>query len=66
MAKALYYDPYRLAAFSTLRKLATAAKSKSKRDIEAWYLKQDVYTLYRPVRKRFPGNPYKVVNVMDV
>ena len=36
------------------------------RDIEAWLLKQDVYTLPQPVRKRFSRNPYNVTNVMDV
>jgi len=35
-------------------------------DIKAWLLKQDAYTLHRPVRKRFPRNPYSVNNINDV
>ena len=65
VARALYYDLSSPPAFSTLRKLAAASKAKSKRDIEAWLLKQDSYTAHRPVRKRFPRNPYNVTNVMD-
>ena len=66
MAKALYFETSNPAAFSTLRKLAASAKSKSKRNIEAWLLRQEVYTLHRPVCKRFPRNPYNITNVMDV
>ena len=61
MAKVLYYDPSSPTAFSTLRKLAAVANSKSKSDIESWLLKQDVYTLHR-----FPRNPHNVRNVMEV
>ena len=68
MARALYYDPDRPSAFSTLQKHVAASKSKSTKhgDIEAWLLKQDAYTMQRLVRKRFPRNPYKVTNLMDV
>jgi transposase InsO family protein len=38
----------------------------SRGDIEDWLLKQDAYTMHRPVRKRFPRNPYSVDNIMDV
>ena len=69
----LYYDFARPSAFSTLRKLRLAtAGMKGKPPppsadvIKAWLEKQDVYTLHRPVRKRFTSNPYAVSNVMFV
>ena len=65
-AKVMFYSPSRPSAFSTVQKLAAAMKSKSKLDIKSWLLKQDAYILHRPVRKRFPRNPYTVTNVMDV
>jgi hypothetical protein len=71
--RSLYYDPAKPSAFSTLNKVAAAVadnetKNKGKRkktkhsrdDIEACLLKQDAYTMHRPVRKRFPRNPYSV------
>jgi len=33
--------------------------------MSAWLEKQDTYTLQRNVKKRFAGNPYSVINVMD-
>jgi hypothetical protein len=41
-------------------------KNHARDDIEAWLLKQDAYTMHRPVRKRFPRNPYSVNNIMDM
>jgi hypothetical protein len=65
--------------FQPLNKLAAAVadnetKNKGKRkkdkhardEIDAWLLKQNAYTMHRPVRKRFPRNPYSVNNIMDV
>ena len=52
-------------AFSTAGKLAAASKSKSRRSVEAWLLHQHAYTPHRPVRKRFPRNPYTVTNMTD-
>jgi hypothetical protein len=34
--------------------------------LRAWLEHKDPYTIHRPVRKRFPRNPYTVTNVMDV
>jgi len=34
--------------------------------IKAWLETKDAYTLYRPLRKRFPRNPYTVNNIDDV
>ena len=62
----LYYDLARPTAFSTLRKLDVAAKNIKLDDVRDWLVKQDAYTLHRPIRKRFARNPYTVNNVMDV
>ena len=67
MTSKLYYDPARPSAFSTVEKLRAAAGSKKdKKAVRTWLEKQEAYTLYRQVRKRFPRNPYSVTNVMDV
>jgi hypothetical protein len=41
-------------------------KQKTPGDIKEWLLKQEAYTLRRPVRKRFPRNPYTVKTVLDL
>jgi hypothetical protein len=75
MIRKLYSDPATPSAFSTLKKLHEASKqatSKKKKkeqspgEIKAWLETQDSYTLHRPVRKRFPRNPYTVTNIGDV
>ena len=65
-ARELYYSATNPAAFSTLQKFAAGTTAKSRRGMEAWFMKQQSYTLHRPVRKRFPKNPYTVTYVMDV
>ena len=35
-------------------------------ELREWLEAQDAYTLHRPVRKRFPRNPYTVNNIMVV
>jgi len=71
MISRLYYDPSKPSAFSTLQKLQNVVgqrtgKQKQKTDIKSRFLKQDAYTLHRAVRKRFPRNPYTVININDV
>jgi hypothetical protein len=68
MAGRVYYDPIHPAAFSTLDKLNAALKHKTKKPegYKAWLEKQEAYTLHKPVRKRFPKNPYNINNLMDV
>ena len=39
---------------------------KSVDAMRAWLEKQEAYTLQRPMRKNFAGNPYAVTNMMDV
>jgi len=66
MLRNLYYDPRAPSAFFSYEKLRRAAKTKSASDIKTWLQKQDIYTLHRPIRKRFPRNPYSVNNVLDI
>jgi len=41
----------------------TKLKQKRPSQIKAWLETQDTYTLHRPLRKRFPRNPYTVNNI---
>jgi len=41
-------------------------KQKTPSQIKARLETQDAYTLHRPLRKRFPSNPYTVNNIDDV
>jgi len=78
MIRRLYFDPSEPFGFSTQQRLQNAVRrrstSKQKQktaraaaaDIKAWLLKQEAYTLHRPVRKRFPRNPYTVNNINDI
>jgi hypothetical protein len=63
---AIYYNPEKPAAFSTLDKLAAAIPRKNKSDVKAWLEYQDAFTMHRPVRKKFLRNPYTVTNLMEV
>jgi len=63
---AIYYNSEKAAAFSSLDKLAAAIPRKNKSDIKAWPEYQDVFTMYRPARRRFLRNPYTVINLMEV
>ena len=49
-----------------MTKLATAVGKINKSAVRVWLEKQDAFTLFRTVRKRFARNPYTVNNVMDV
>ena len=70
MAGILYFDPERGSGFSTFKQLHAAAREskigKKAVKLIVWLEAQDAYTLLRPVRKRFPRNPYTVNNIMDV
>jgi hypothetical protein len=61
----VYYDPKHAASFGSVAKLVKAGKTK-KRDVEVWLSGQNTYTLHKPVRKRFPQNPYTVTNIDDI
>ena len=65
----VYYDPQHEGAFGTLEKLKRVAKKTGVAkpgEVKPWLEQQDAYTLHRPVRKRYPRNPYSVDNIMDV
>jgi len=65
----VYYDPLHEAAFGTLEKLKRVARNigvAKPGEVKPWLEQQDAYTLHRPVRKRFPRNPYSVDSIMDV
>jgi len=53
-----------------LKKLQEAAihskLGKSSGEFLSWSLTQDTYILHRPVRRKFPRNPYTVNNLFDV
>jgi len=76
MLRRLYSEPAAPSAFPGLHKLreavrhATGKQTKTKRktpgQIKVWLERQDAYTMHRPVRKRFPRNPYTVNNIDDV
>jgi len=61
----VYYDPKHAAGFGSVEKLVKASKHK-KRYVEEWLAGQNMYTLHKPVRKRFPRNPYTVTNIDDL
>jgi hypothetical protein len=62
----VYYDPSHPPSFGSAANLVKASKSNKRRNIEEWLSGQDTYTLQKPVRKRFPRNPYTVTNIDDV
>ena len=65
----VYFDPKHEASFGTLEKLKRVAKKTGVAkpgEVKPWLEQQDSYTLHRPVRKRFPRNPYSVDNIIDV
>jgi hypothetical protein len=65
--KNLFYAPERSSGFSSLGKLvADSPRGTRRAEEQTWLLKQDTYTLHRPVRKRFLRNPYNVTNILDV
>ena len=61
----VYYDPKHPAGFGSVAKLVNASKNK-KKHVELWLSIQNTYTLHKPVRKKFPRNPYTVTNIDDV
>ena len=67
-AAAALSSPHTLqkAAVSHAPSKRTELKQKTPSHIKAWLETQDAYTLHRPLRKRFPRNPYTVNNIEDV
>ena len=59
-----YFDPKHPAGFGSVAKLVKASKIR-KRDVGEWLSGQNTYNLHKPVRKKFPRNPYTVTNIDD-
>jgi len=57
---------FRKAAVSHVPNKLTKLKQKTPSQIKTWLETQNAYTLHRPLRKRFPRNPYTVNNIDDV
>jgi hypothetical protein len=70
MISDLYYFPAKASTFSTLKKLQNTAKQiklgKKSGELKSWLEMHDAYTLHKPVRPRFPSNPYTVNKLLDV
>jgi len=63
---ALYYNPAKPSAFSTVNKLSEALCRKTKSDFRAWLEPQKAYTKHRHVSKPFVRNAYTVSKLLDV
>jgi len=65
-AAAALFSPHTLrkATVSHAPSKRSELKQKTPSQIKAWLERQDAYTLHRPIRKRFPRNPYNV-NIID-
>jgi len=64
-----FYDPRNPASFSTFQKLYSTAKAQRGAEpgtVKTWLEQQDAYTLHKPIRKRFPRNPYSVNNILEL
>ena len=66
MAGKLYFDPKQPSGFSSKKRLHAAARGRTLGELRELLEAQNTYTLHRPVRKKFPHNPYTVNNIMDV
>jgi len=61
----IFYDPTQSTGFGSVAKLANASKT-NKGIVNEWLSGQNTYTLHKPVRNRFPRNPYTVTIIDDV
>ena len=66
----LYIDPEHPTAFSTLKRLQTAARQSkignAPGECKAWLEKQDVHSSHHPLRKKVPRKPCSVNNLMEI
>ena len=65
-ANALYYNPAKPSASSTLDKIAAVLPKKNKSEVRTSLEQQETHTKHRPVRKPFLHNPNTVSNLMGV
>jgi len=62
----LYLDPWREATVGSYQNLLRAAKALQgvdQTEVKPFLEQQDAHTLHKPVRERFPRNPYTVSNI---
>jgi len=63
----LYYNPSHYASYSAVDNLTCAVKPNfSRGEVIRWLESQDVYTLHRPLRKKFPRLHYNITNIDNV
>jgi len=63
----IYYDPTHAVSFSGAPKLMRETKKTIPKDKTiAWLESQDVYTLHRPLRRRYPRRSYSLYNIDDL
>ena len=65
--KDLYFDPSGETSFGSYGKLLRKAKTlpgARTSAVKPWLEQQHAYILHKPVRKRFPSNPYTVSNIL--
>jgi hypothetical protein len=60
-----FFDPKHPAGFGSVAKLLNASKT-NKGIVNEWLSGQNTYIPVKPIRKRFPRNPYTVTNIDDV
>ncbi len=60
--KNIYYDPTRVAGFSSIKKLSEASGIKTKK-VKEWLKAQPTYTLHKAARKKYPTRQYIVHNI---
>jgi transposase InsO family protein len=66
MLKKYFYNPDEPTAYSTLPKLVKVTGKPREKEVSDWLLKQDAYTLHKPIRRKFQRNFYTVSNINDV
>jgi len=67
--KDLYFDPSGETSFGSYGKLLRKAKTLPGVEpsaVKPWLEQQDAYNVHKPVRKRFPRNPYTLSNILDL
>jgi hypothetical protein len=64
----LYYELNQPSAFSSAKNLKLEAKSMgiSPKEVDTWLLGQEIYTRYKPARKKFRLNFYNIKALHDV
>lgn len=62
----LYYDAAHPAGYGGARNLKNSAREVNVNSIEEWLRSQDVYTLHKPVHRKFPRLHYNISNIDEL